>query len=128
MSYIVNFSNLATNNLRRKALFIAEAGYEALDIKRVVSGRIKLRGNTLEIQYQHKKLRLNLGSFNRIFLIGIGKGSALASATLAKILGQRLTHGIALDIVELKTKNLKLETLVGAHPLPLIQNIKQPER
>ena len=124
MSYIVNFSSLATDNLRRKALLVAEAGYEALDIERVVSGRIKLRGNALEIQYQHKKLRLNLRSFNRIFLIGIGKGSALVSVTLAKILDKRLTHGIALDIVKLKTKNLKLETLVGTHPLPSIRNIK----
>ncbi len=121
---IINLKTLAKTSLRKKALLIAEAGYEALDIERVVSGQIKLRGNTLEIQYQHRKLRLNIRSFNRIFIIGIGKGSALASATLAKILGQRLTRGIALDIVKPKTKNLKLETLVGTHPLPSIRNIK----
>ena len=41
---------------------------------------------------------IDLNNYKRIFLVGIGKGSAMASATLAKILGNKLTSGIALDI------------------------------
>lgn len=139
---IINFERLAVTPLRRKALLIAEAGYKAIDIQKTVGRKTKReKGNEedfLTIQGQDKKLKIGLDNFKRVFLIGIGKGSALASATLAKILGQRLTNGIALDIVKLKTfepraiprrvQNLKLEALVGTHPFPSIQNIKATQK
>jgi glycerate-2-kinase len=75
--------------------------------------------------YDHKE-KINLKEFKRIFIVGIGKGSALASVALAKILGKKLTSGIALDVQKpkLKIKNLKLEILIGTHPLPSEKNIK----
>ena len=121
---IVNFKNLAKNSLRKKALLIAEAGYEAIDIKKVVQKKIYIHKEILNIKGQ----KINLNDFRRIFLIGIGKGSALACASLAKILGQRLTGGIALDIKKPKTKNLKLKTFVGSHPLPSEQNVDATQK
>ncbi len=72
-------------------------------------------------------LRSNLDDFRRVFLVGIGKGSVLASASLAKILSKRLNKCIALDINKppLNSKFLILnsEFLVGTHPLPSKQNV-----
>ena len=150
MRNIINFKKLAQNSLRRKALLIAEAGYEAIEIEKVIKKRIKLRGNKLKIVHSHilenvginKNLEKNavnaeldrlgmeidLNNFKRIFVIGIGKGSALASAILAKILGKRLNKCIALDINKplLNSKFLILNSkfFVGTHPLPSKQNIK----
>jgi len=150
MRNIINFKKLAQNSLRRKALLIAEAGYEAIEIEKVIKKRIKLRGNKLKIVHSHilenvginKNLEKNavnaeldrlgmeidLNNFKRIFVIGIGKGSALASAILAKILGKRLNKCIALDINKphLNSKFLILNSkfFIGTHPLPSKQNIK----
>ena len=129
---IINFKNLAKNSLREKTLLIAEAGYEAIDIKRVVSGKCKVLSidnkKFLVIKLRNKEEKINLDNFKRVFLIGVGKGSALASANLAKILGKRLTDGIVLDVKKLKTQNSKLKTLVGTHPLPSKQNIKATQK
>src|SRR3990167_1510427 len=150
MRNIINFKKLAQNSLRRKALLIAEAGYEAIEIEKVIKKRIKLRSNKLKIVHSYilenvginKNLEKNavnaeldrlgmeidLNNFKRIFVIGIGKGSALASATLAKILGKRLNKCIALDINKphLNSKFLILNSkfFIGTHPLPSKQNIK----
>ena len=131
---ITNFKNLAKNPLRQKALLIAEAGYKAIEISRVIHQKIKLKENQLVIILASingsKKLKLNLNDYPRIFLIGIGKGSALACATLAKILGKKLTGGIALDIQKpkLEIRNLKLEILAGTHPLPSQKNVNATQK
>ena len=141
---ITNFKNLAKNSLRKKALLIAEAGYEAIDVAKDVNKKIILKQNRLSIGSasingsRRKRLNFNLDDYRRVFIVGIGKGSALASATLANILGKRLTGGIALDVKKLKTQNsrlrqnfggqAKLKTLLGTHPLPSRQNIKATQK
>ncbi len=128
---IPNFRKLARNFLRRKALLIAEAGYEAIGINKSVSQRIKNKNGILKISLttarvdKEKTLKIDLNKFSRIFVIGIGKGSALACNALAKILGPRLSSGIVLDIQKPKqqTINYKLQFFVGTHPLPSNQNI-----
>src|SRR3989344_2193708 len=132
---ITNFKKLAKNDLRKKALQIVEAGYEAIDIKRIVSERINLDGNILEVRPPkigsinigevESPLKLNLDNFKRVFVIGIGKVSALASVNLARILSKRLSGGITLDISMPKSKiqNPKFKVLMGTHPLPSKQNV-----
>ena len=131
MPIISNFKKLAKNDLRKKALEIAEAGYEAIEIEKIVSRKIKLNNNILEITTidgsKNINLKLNLNNYKRIFLVGVGKGSALASVSLVKILGKWLTKCVALDIKKppLNSKFLILnsEFLVGTHPLPSKKNI-----
>ena len=134
--HIKNFKELATNPLREKALLIAEAGLNAIDIEKSLDDRIKVVGNILEFHhptYEKKGdytswlwgIKINLKEFKRIFIVGIGKGSALASAVLAKKLGDKLTQGIAIDVNDQPTtNNQRLTTFVGSHPLPSKQNIK----
>ncbi len=125
---IKNIKNLSNTSLRRKALLIADAGYEAINIPRAIKEKIKLNGGKLSIQIasisKGKEIGINLSDYKRIFVVGIGKGSALASINLAKILGKNLTGGVFLDTVKLKTKGYKLKAFQGAHPLPSRQNIK----
>ncbi|MBT9168669.1 MAG: D-glycerate 2-kinase [Syntrophomonadaceae bacterium] len=141
---ITNFKNLAKNSLRQKALEIAEAGYEAIEIEKVVSRKIKFQNGKLFIKSAMTRhsveacSEFDLNVYKRVSLIGVGKGSALASATLAKILGDKLIGGIALDVkyqeVGLPKKysgiptSQKLEFLVGTHPLPSEQNIKATQK
>ena len=125
---ITNFKSLAKNSLREKALLIAEAGYEAINIEKTIKNRISVKNDILEIGHFEKEnpYQIDLKNFKRVFIVGIGKGSALASVSLAKILGKKLNGGIALDIQKpkLKIENYKLKIFVGTHPLPSEQNIK----
>ena len=125
---ISNFQNLAKNSLRKKAFLIAEAGYEAIDISRLIYQRVKLKEGQLIVNFasidRSKKLKLNLNDYKRVFLVGIGKGSALASAALVKILGDKLSGGIALDISNVKCQMSNVKCFQGTHPLPSEQNIK----
>ncbi len=129
--YIINQKKLSKNPSRSKALLIAEAGYQAIDIEKATSAKcqvLSVQGNeflNIKLSNNKKEERIKLSNFKKISIIGIGKGSALASATLSEILGDRLTEGIALDVCkpELKIKNSKLKILIGTHPLPSKQNV-----
>ncbi len=133
---ISNFKNLARNSLRKKALKIAEAGYEAIEIKKVVSSKIKvirIKGKEFLIINTHSnEEKINLNDFKRVFIVGIGKGSALASAALAEILGERLNKCIALDInkpfLNSKLLILNSEFFIGTHPLPSKQTIEATKK
>jgi glycerate 2-kinase len=126
---INNLKVLAKNPLRKKALLIANAGYEAINIERVVRERIIINKNFLLVNGE----KIDLRKFHRIFILGIGKGSALASLSLAKILGKRLSSGIALDVNKPKSivnsslptgRQAPFKVLIGDHPLPSKKNIK----
>ena len=132
---IKNFKNLSITSLRRKALEIAEAGYKAIEIEKVIKERIVLSGETLKISHTHftnSEIELNLSEFKRIFIIGIGKRSALASMALAGILGGRLSGGIVLDVKTpsffQKIKFCKIRFFKGDHPLPSSSNIKATKK
>ncbi len=129
---ITNFKNLAKSPLRKKALQIVEAGYEAINIQKAVKNKIALKKGQLTINLASingsKNLKINLENYKKIFIVGIGKGSALASATLADILGKKLTEGIAMDVVKFQVPSSKLQTFMGTHPLPSVQNIKATKK
>ena len=142
---IINIKNLSRNSLRGKALLIAEAGYDAIDIEKVVGVRCQVSGvkkNYLIIKLpNNKEERINLDNFKRVFLIGIGKGSSLAVMTLAEILtslGSRFSGGIVIDVKIPNSKfqisnkfqkpNSKIEFLTGTHPLPSKQNVEATQK
>ena len=130
MSIITNLKNLAKNDLRKKTLQIAEAGYEAIEIEKIIKNRIKIKNGVLEIiEYvgasgsAKNSLKINLNDFKRIFIVGVGKGSALAVSNLAEILGEKLVRGIALDIFIVKGQKSNVRCFKGTHPFPSEQNI-----
>jgi len=140
---INNFKALSKNLLRRKALLIANAGYEAINIEKVISRKIKIQKNKLFVKgamIDHSArnfLKIDLSDYKRIFLIGVGKGSALASLSLAKILGKRLTTGIALDVKKPKSivpalpadrHSSSFKVFIGTHPLPSKINVEATQK
>lgn len=131
--HITNTKELAKTPLRKKALKIVEAGYAAIEITTAIKKRMTLKKGILEIAFPDKKtgnVKIDLDDYKRVFLIGIGKGSALASISLAQILGKRLTRGIAIDVERpsLEIKNFKLEICGGTHPLPSAKNVKATQK
>ncbi|HBI25207.1 MAG: Glycerate 2-kinase [Candidatus Wolfebacteria bacterium GW2011_GWC2_39_22] len=131
MSYIINTKELAKTPLRKKALAIVEAGYAAIDIKKSIKKRITVQKGVLTVELPDKKvgnIRIDLNDYKRVFLVGIGKGSAYASVALASVFKDRMTRGIAIDVETVANKNTRLELLVGTHPLPSPKNVKATQK
>ncbi|HBT74751.1 TPA: hypothetical protein DEB29_01940 [Candidatus Wolfebacteria bacterium] len=131
MAHITNTKELAKTPLRKKALAIVEAGYAAIEITTAIKKRITVQKGILTVVFPDKKqgdARIDLNDYKRIFLIGIGKGSALASVTLAGILKDRMTRGIAIDVETVANPHARLELVAGTHPLPSPKNVKATQK
>ncbi|MEK7077178.1 MAG: DUF4147 domain-containing protein [Patescibacteria group bacterium] len=116
---IKNSDKLARTELRRAALQIAEAGLEAIDTQRVIRENIRLEGEMLFV----KNEQFSLQGVKRLAVAGAGKCAAEAASALEKILGDRLSGGVILDIGELP-KLKKISCYRGTHPLPSEENMK----
>lgn len=120
---IKNFKALAKNSLRRDALEIVEAGYEAIKIEDVFKNNVTLENDELRIHDN----TFNLKKYNNIYVVGVGKGSDLAAKALEDVLTpERIKAGFVIDTVDIRLK--KIETLKGTHPLPSEQNIQATEK
>jgi glycerate-2-kinase len=115
---IRNADALSTSELRRMALSIAEAGLEAVETPRVIRENVRLSGETLTIDGE----TVVLHSQGRLFVIGVGKCSRAAVSTLAEILGERLSQGIALDVEDGDVPQ-RVRVLKGTHPFPSQENV-----
>lgn len=114
----INWKSIATTKLRKDALAIMEAGLHAIDTQTAVRRSVSLNGDVLKIGGKTYRLKL----FRRIFVIGIGKASLEAAIALEKILGNRITDGIVLDVKKDRLKYLK--SIAGTHPFPSKINMR----
>ncbi len=115
---IKNYEALATNQLRKDALDILEAGYEAILTKNVIRGAVTREGNTICV----KGMNVCFDDYERIFFVGVGKCAVDAGEALEEIIGDKLTEGIVLDVKSGIFK--KLTSRVGTHPYPTEQNVE----
>lgn len=109
---------MAKTKMRRDALSILEAGIKAADPGQAILRAVKRRGDF--VFFGGKKV--NLKDFDHIYVIAIGKAAGEASAGLERILGTKITGGIALDVKKTKLKYIK--SMVGTHPMPSERNMK----
>lgn len=117
MGLIKNFDQLANTELRKKALSLVEAGLQAIEPQEVLQKNITCSNDILKIHTEE----FNLKNYKRIFLVGFGKGSSGISKYLEELLGDKLTKGFDIDVVDETFK--KIEYTKGTHPLPSQQNI-----
>jgi glycerate-2-kinase len=106
------------NKLRRDALKIIQAGIQAIETKAAVANKVKRRGEMLLVG----RKKYDLKKFGRIFVVGIGKASCEAASELEKILSDRITGGMVIDVKCGKLRRIK--TANGTHPLPSAKNLK----
>ncbi len=114
---IKNVSTLVTTKLRRDAVTIMEAAYEAIDTEAALRKTVSLDGTILRVG----PCSFNTEDFDRVKLIGFGKVSCVAIAALESILGRLVKGGIAIDVSP-GTCEIA-ETFVGTHPLPSVSNV-----
>ncbi|MFA6896358.1 MAG: DUF4147 domain-containing protein, partial [Candidatus Paceibacterota bacterium] len=115
---IKNFTKLASTPERKIALDVANAGIEAITPDKVIKENIRLDKSVLTI----KNKSFDLKEIKNIYVIGVGKAAFETGSALEKVLGDKITEGILLDINKGKLKHL--ESFVGTHPLPSQENIR----
>ncbi len=114
---IKNIDALGTTPLRRDALTILEAGYEAVLTEHIIREEVEVKGDDICI----KDRNICLTDYERIFFIGIGKCAVDASLVFEELLSGRIKDGIVLDVKGGVFD--KLRSFVGTHPFPSEKNV-----
>lgn len=112
MRFIKNYDSLATNDNRKVVLELIESAFASIQPNVIFDNHFSLVDKTLTIQDK----TFNISEFNRVILLGFGKGSALMCKILEEKLGETLTEGFVIDVVEQSFQ--KLKSTLGTHPLP----------
>ncbi len=121
MPLIKNFKSLATTPKREIVLKIIEAGLSSIQPQKILKTAFILNGSELQIQSE----RFDLKKFNRVYLVGFGKGSAGISKIIENTLKDFLTEGYVID--NSLQKFSKINFTLGSHPLPSQENIEFTE-
>jgi len=115
---IKKFDELATTDLRKDILKIAEAGYEAISIAKLIGEELSIKSSILTIQGES----YDLNNYKNIYVVAIGKGCSLIAERLESLIGAgRIKAGVAIDLKHKKLKKIKV--FAGTHPLPSEKNI-----
>ena len=103
-------------SLRRLILQAIEAGFDAADPATALSRKVAIAGGTLVAD----DLRIDLGRFREVLVIGAGKASAKMAEALHALLGSRITGGLVVVPEGLPTPGRAgpIEFVPAAHPLP----------
>src|SRR3989344_6275928 len=115
--FIKNFDQLAATPQRKIVLELIEEALSSIQSENIINNSIKLDRDNFWI----KDKNFDLSSFERVFLIGFGKGSAKNSKLIEEKLGDRLTAGHVID-TNPETFN-KIHFTQGTHPLPSQTNV-----
>ncbi len=113
---IKNKKQLTKTKLRKDILEILEEGLNAIQLESVLKNKISISNNYLTIDNQ----KFNLNNFEKIGIIGFGKGSLEIAKYLENILQNKITGGVIIDLKKEKLKYLK--SYQGTHPLPSLKN------
>ncbi|MEZ4180410.1 MAG: DUF4147 domain-containing protein [Candidatus Doudnabacteria bacterium] len=116
---IKNFNQLATTSLRKQALLIAEAAYQAIDTEFLTDKQFEYDAKKDQLTVMGKKY--DLSQYKRVVVVGGGKVVAQAAAVIERKLGARLSAGVVVDIVAADLEIIK--SRVGTHPLPSSANV-----
>ena len=110
---IQNFNDLARTPLRKDALTIIEAGFDAIQTDKVIKRSVSVEEKTLHI----KGRSYDLTAFENVYIVAFGKSSYQAAKSIEEILGDHITQGYAIGVTQGEPLK-KITTVVGTHPSP----------
>jgi glycerate-2-kinase len=116
--FIRNFDQLALTPQRKIVLDLVETGLDAIQFKPSVDRQISLDNQTLHITDK----QYDLSQVKRLYVVGFGKGSAEVCHLLEQKLGNHITAGWDIDVVE-PPDFQKIQYTKGTHPVPSQVNL-----
>ena len=115
--FVKNFDHLATTPQRKVVLQLIEEALSSIQSENVIGKNVKVENNKLKIIDKS----FDLANFERIFLIGFGKGSAKNSKLIEEKLGEKLAEGYVIDASSESFSRIQFTQ--GTHPLPSQTNL-----
>lgn len=112
MGLIKNYTELASTPERKIVLDVVDAGLEAIQPDHIMQKNFSLNDTTLKIVHK----TFDLSSYDNVYVIGFGKGSAGICKIIESVLGEKLTEGHVIDVREEQFEKMKFT--LGTHPLP----------
>ncbi len=104
-------------SLRKDVVDIFQAGLKAVAPGAAIRRCCSLEGRVLNINNQE----YNLDSFNRILVLGAGKGGASMAKAVEDILGQRISEGLITVKYDHLEKLDTIKLIEAGHPVPDMQ-------
>lgn len=117
MGFIKNYSELAINDDRKIILDLVESALSSIQPQTVMSENFTLDNSKLKISDKN----YDLNTYENVYLIAFGKGSAGIAKIIETTLGDKLTKGFCIDTNEESFQ--KIEFVKGSHPLPSVENL-----
>lgn len=114
---IKNYDSLNKTPERKVCLELIESALSSIQPETIIQKNFSLNGNILNIQ---NKI-IDLTRYERIFLLGFGKGSAGLAKNIENMLGNLLTEGYVIDVRPEQFS--KIQFTIGTHPLPSEANL-----
>ncbi len=93
---------------------ILESALEAVSPEILLKKNVNISGETLKIRDED----FNLSEFEKIYVIGIGKGAPSLCDGLIEIFGKKIENGIIISGEGYKPGSEKISSLTGDHPIP----------
>ncbi|MEJ5365931.1 MAG: glycerate kinase [Desulfosoma sp.] len=109
---------------REDLMGIYRAGLAAVDPEAAVHGKVRRQGNRLAVS-DHV---LDLDAFQRVFLLGAGKGTAPMAKALEDILGERMDEGVIVVKYGHGVPLGRVRVLEAAHPIPDAAGVRGTEQ
>ncbi len=122
MGVIKNFDQLAVSKERKIVLQLVEEALASVAPSYVFNQHVQRSGDLLTIQGEV----FDLSKFEKVFVVGFGKGSSGICKLLEQVLGDKLTAGWDIDVVDESME--KISYTKGTHPLPSQINIDFTEK
>jgi glycerate 2-kinase len=101
------------DQLKEAADAIIQSAIEAVKPERIIRRKIRLKNDRLSIE----SLQLNLHDFEKIYVIGAGKASALMAREMENLLGERLFYGVVTVKYGHGAPCRKIRILEAGHPV-----------
>ncbi len=117
VGYIKNFEQLAATPQRKIVLQLIESAFAAIAPQNIMQKNFHYSGSTLTI----RDTVYDLAHYERIFVVGFGKGSSGICKYIENSLRERVTAGWDIDVVDETFQ--KIAYTKGTHPLPSQTNV-----
>jgi glycerate 2-kinase len=112
---------------------IYAAGVREVSPLKLIRRNVSLADSILTVLEAGQEVRLDLGSFRRIWVLGAGKASAPMAAALEEVMGERIERGLVVvkhghtDTGEASTPR-RIEILQAGHPVPDADGLEAARR
>ena len=101
---------------------IVDAALHRADSAGIITRCLRVEGtgaaSVLSVTTEAASLRLDLGGFDRLFVIGIGKAAARMARSLEAVLGDRITAGVVVTKYGHGEPLSRMELYEAGHPVP----------